>query len=82
MFNQPQMSYRILFSIIKKSWPAGINYSYQKRNHTMKKILVVAALILSTGIISSCSKTNDVQPASNQARIMVANDKKNLATGD
>jgi len=48
----------------------------------MKKILVVAALILSTGIISSCSKMNDVQPTPTNPHIMVANDKKNLATGD
>jgi hypothetical protein len=47
----------------------------------MKKILMAAALILSTGILSSCSKTNDVQPVT-QPHIMVINDKKNLATGD
>jgi len=48
----------------------------------MKKIFIAAALIASTGILSSCSKTNDVQPVNGQSHIMVINDKKNLATGD
>jgi len=48
----------------------------------MKKILIAAALIFSTGIISSCSKNDGVQPVSNRSHIMVANDKKNLASGD
>jgi len=48
----------------------------------MKRILTVAALILTTGILASCNKTTHVQAAPTGIFSILSNDKKDLASGD
>lgn len=51
----------------------------------MKRTIIAAAVILATGILSSCTKDNSVKPAtSTSAQVVYGNgqDPKNLGSGD
>jgi hypothetical protein len=47
----------------------------------MKKIIIIAFAILTTGLVSSCTKDNSVKPASAAQKTVVA-DKSDLGVGD
>jgi len=47
----------------------------------MKKIIIVAFAILTTGLVSSCTKDNSVKPASVKTQTTVA-DKSDVGSGD
>lgn len=47
----------------------------------MKKIIIIAITILTTGFVSSCSKDNSVIPAKSKSVTTVA-DKSELGQGD
>jgi hypothetical protein len=48
----------------------------------MKKILIAAALIFTTGIVSLCINNNNVQSTSNAIQQTFFNYQKELASGD
>jgi len=47
----------------------------------MKKIIIIAFAILTTGLVSSCTKDNSVKPASVKTQ-NVAADKSDVGSGD
>lgn len=47
----------------------------------MKKISIVAFAVIVTGLVSSCSKENNVKPTPSQAPT-TAQDKGDIGTGD
>jgi len=47
----------------------------------MKKIIIVAFAILTTGLVSSCTKDNSVKPASVKTQTIVT-DKSDVGSGD
>jgi len=47
----------------------------------MKKIIIVAFAILTTGLVSSCTKDNSVKPASVKTQSVIA-DKSDVGSGD
>jgi len=47
----------------------------------MKKIIIVAFAILTTGLVSSCTKDNSVKPASVKIQTTTA-DKSDVGSGD
>jgi len=47
----------------------------------MKKILIVAFAILTTGLVSSCTKDNSVKPASAKTQSILG-DKSDVGSGD
>jgi hypothetical protein len=47
----------------------------------MKKIIIAAALIFTTGILASCSKINGKQLVLKSVQV-IGNEKKDLATAD
>jgi len=48
----------------------------------MKKIIIIAFAILTTGLVSSCTKDNSVKPASVTAQKSVVADKSDMGSGD
>jgi PBP1b-binding outer membrane lipoprotein LpoB len=46
----------------------------------MKKIIIIAFAILTTGLVSSCTKDNSVKPATTQKTVVA--DKSDLGVGD
>jgi len=46
----------------------------------MKKIIIIALAVLTTGIVSSCTKENSVAPT--KAKTIVVADKSELGQGD
>jgi len=48
----------------------------------MKKIIIIAFAILTTGLVSSCTKDNSVKPASVKAQKSVVADKSDMGSGD
>ena len=49
----------------------------------MKKILIAAVLIFTTGIISSCSKQRDISSTTgHKSQMIVTSDKKDLGSAD
>jgi len=48
----------------------------------MKKILIAAALIFTTGILTSCSNKQNVSPVYYAVHKVLTGDKKNLASAD
>ena len=48
----------------------------------MKKIIIIAFAILTTGMVSSCTKDNSVKPASVKAQKTVVADKSDMGSGD
>ncbi|OCX52579.1 hypothetical protein BEL04_14100 [Mucilaginibacter sp. PPCGB 2223] len=47
----------------------------------MKKIIIIAFAILTTGLVSSCTKDNSVKPASVKVQSTTA-DKSDVGSGD
>jgi len=47
----------------------------------MKKIIIIAFAILTTGLVSSCTKDNSVKPASVKTQTVAA-DKSDVGSGD
>jgi len=47
----------------------------------MKKIIIIAFAILTTGVVTSCTKDNTVKPASVKSQTVVA-DKSDMGSGD
>jgi len=47
----------------------------------MKKIIIIAFAILTTGLVSSCTKDNSVKPASVKSQTVTA-DKTDMGSGD
>ncbi|WP_448700686.1 hypothetical protein ACFGVR_01665 [Mucilaginibacter sp. AW1-3] len=47
----------------------------------MKKIIIIAVAIFTTGLVSSCTKDNSVKPASVKTQA-VASDKSDVGSGD
>jgi hypothetical protein len=47
----------------------------------MKKIIIIAFAILTTGLVSSCTKDNSVKPASVKSQT-VAGDRTDTGSGD
>ncbi|WP_448700685.1 hypothetical protein ACFGVR_01660 [Mucilaginibacter sp. AW1-3] len=47
----------------------------------MKKIIIIALAILTTGLVSSCTKDNSVKPASVKTQAVAA-DKSDVGSGD
>jgi hypothetical protein len=47
----------------------------------MKKIIIIAFAILTTGLVSSCTKDNSVKPASVKSQTVAA-DKSDVGSGD
>jgi len=47
----------------------------------MKKIIIIAFAILTTGVVTSCTKDNSVKPASIKSQTVVA-DKSDMGSGD
>jgi hypothetical protein len=48
----------------------------------MKKIFIIALAIVTTGLVSSCSKDNSVKPTSAQTQKSVVADKSDVGGGD
>jgi hypothetical protein len=48
----------------------------------MKKAIIIAALIFTTGILASCKKEGTVRTAGINTYQNLLNDKKDLASGD
>jgi len=46
----------------------------------MKKIIIIAFAVLTTGLVSSCTKDNSVKPTSAQKTVVA--DKSDLGVGD
>ena len=47
----------------------------------MKKIIIVALVVAATGLVSSCTKENNVKPTPSQTQA-TAQDKGEIGTGD
>lgn len=48
----------------------------------MKKIILIAALFVGAGMVSSCSKENDVKPSITKKTAFGPGDKSTLGSGD
>jgi len=48
----------------------------------MRKIIIIAFAILTTGLVSSCTKDNSVKPASVTTQKSVVADKSDMGSGD
>ncbi len=46
----------------------------------MKKIIIVALVVLTSGVVSSCTKDNSVKPSSTQKNVVA--DKTDVGQGD
>jgi hypothetical protein len=58
-----------------------IQFTLKKHVKKMKKIIIVAFAILTTGLVSSCTKENSVKPASVKSQT-VAGDRTDTGSGD
>jgi len=48
----------------------------------MKKIIIIAFAVLTTGMVSSCTKDNSVKPASVKAQKTILGDKTDVGSAD
>jgi hypothetical protein len=79
--------YKETFYLTGKTWVAVINQfkkfiSTTAESKTMKKIIIAAAILLTTGILSSCTRVNSGQIALAGVEKAVFINKKDLGSGD
>jgi len=68
--------------VINKFIKKLISIKYNTKLNIMKRIITIAAVILTTAILTSCNKTNHTPTAPNGMFGTLFGDKKDLASGD